>query len=113
MHRIVDSPPSAVHPCAFFVHADRVNRPQLDNLFSQHKIDAVMPFAAEALVAKSVSEPSIFYATNVAGGVNLLDAVTGHGVKRFIFSSTSATYGEPEIVPIPEDHRTAPINPYV
>jgi UDP-glucose 4-epimerase len=71
-----------------------------------------MHFAAEALVAKSVSEPSIFYATNVACGVNLLDAVTSHGVKKFIFSSTAATYGEPEIVPIPEDHRKAPINPY-
>jgi UDP-glucose 4-epimerase len=71
-----------------------------------------MHFAAEALVAKSVSEPSIFYATNVAGGVNLLDAVTRHGVKKFIFSSTAATYGEPEIVPIPEDHPKAPINPY-
>src|SRR2546430_4550653 len=71
-----------------------------------------MHFAAEALVAKSVREPSIFYATNVACGVNLLDAVTRHGVKKFIFSSTAATYGEPEIVPIPEDHRKAPINPY-
>jgi UDP-glucose 4-epimerase len=71
-----------------------------------------MHFAAEALVAKSVREPSIFYATNVACGVNLLDAVTRYGVKRFIFSSTAATYGEPEIVPIPEDHRKAPINPY-
>jgi len=71
-----------------------------------------MHFAAEALVAKSVREPSIFYATNVASGVNLLDAVTRHGVKKFIFSSTAATYGEPEIVPIPEDHRKAPINPY-
>jgi UDP-glucose 4-epimerase len=72
----------------------------------------VMHFAAEALVAKSVREPSVFYATNVAGGVNLLDAVTRHGVRKFIFSSTAATYGEPETVPIPEDHRKAPINPY-
>src|SRR5207249_4371824 len=50
--------------------------------------------------------------TNVACGVNLLDAMTRHGVRKFIFSSTAATYGEPEIVPIPEDHRKAPINPY-
>src|ERR1700730_13053506 len=102
----------AVPPGAVFVQADLANRPQLDNLFSQHKIDAVMHFAAEALVAKSVSEPSIFYATNVAGGVNLLDAVTRHGVKKLIFSSTAATYGEPEIVPIPENHPKSPINPY-
>jgi UDP-glucose 4-epimerase len=102
----------AVPPQATFCQVDLGNRPQIEAVFSQHKIDAVMHFAAEALVAKSVKEPSIFYATNVACGVNLLDAVTRHGVKKFIFSSTAATYGEPEIVPIPEDHRKAPINPY-
>src|SRR4029077_15415876 len=99
-------------PGATFCQVDLANRPQLESVFTQHKIDAVMHFAAEALVAKSVSEPSIFYATHVACGVNLLDAVTRHGIKKFIFSSTAATYGEPEIVPIPEDHRKAPINPY-
>jgi len=91
---------------------DLADRPSLDRVFSNRKIDAVMHFAAEALVAKSVREPSIFYSVNVAGGVNLLDSVTRHGVKKFIFSSTAATYGEPEIVPIPEDHRKSPINPY-
>ncbi len=103
---------AAVPPSAIFCQVDLADRPQLESVFSQHKIDAVMHFAAEALVAKSVREPSIFYATNVACGVNLLDAVTRHGVNKFIFSSTAATYGEPEIVPIPEDHRQAPINPY-
>jgi UDP-glucose 4-epimerase len=102
----------AVPPGAAFFQVDLGNREQLERVFSQHKIDAVMHFAAEALVAKSVREPSIFYATNVACGVNLLDAMTRHGVKKFIFSSTAATYGEPEIVPIPEDHRKLPINPY-
>ena len=103
---------AAVPSGAVFCQVDLANRPQLESVFTQHKIDAVMHFAAEALVAKSVSEPSIFYATNVACGVNLLHAVTRHGVKKFIFSSTAATYGEPEIVPIPEDHRKSPINPY-
>jgi UDP-glucose 4-epimerase len=103
---------AAVPPGAIYCKTDLGNRAEIENVFSQHKIDAVMHFAAEALVAKSVREPSIFYATNVAGGVNLLDAVTRHGVRKFIFSSTAATYGEPEIVPIPEDHRKAPINPY-
>ncbi len=103
---------AAVPPSAVFCQVDLANRPQLESVFTQHKIDAVMHFAAEALVAKSVREPSIFYATNVACGVNLLDAVTRHGVKKFIFSSTAATYGEPEIVPISEDHRKSPINPY-
>ncbi len=103
---------AAVPPAAVFCQVDLADRPALESVFTQHKIDAVMHFAAEALVAKSVREPSIFYATNVAGGVNLLDAVTRHGVKKFIFSSTAATYGEPETVPIPENHPKAPINPY-
>ena len=103
---------AAVPPGAAFCNVDLGNREQIEGVFKQHKIDAVMHFAAEALVAKSVKEPSIFYATNVACGVNLLDAMTRHGVRKFIFSSTAATYGEPEIVPIPEDHRKAPINPY-
>jgi UDP-glucose 4-epimerase len=109
---LVEGHRAAVPPSAVFCQVDLANRPALEAVFTRHKIDAVMHFAAEALVAKSVSEPSIFYATNVAGGVNLLDAVTRHGVKKFIFSSTAATYGEPKIVPIPEDHRKAPINPY-
>jgi UDP-glucose 4-epimerase len=103
---------AAVPPAAVFCQVDLADRPALESVFTQHKIDAVMHFAAEALVAKSVREPSIFYATNVACGVNLLDAVTRHGVKKFIFSSTAATYGEPETVPIAEDHPKAPINPY-
>ncbi|PYU49724.1 MAG: UDP-glucose 4-epimerase GalE [Acidobacteria bacterium] len=103
---------AAVPPGATFCQVDLADRAQLEAVFTKHKVDAVMHFAAEALVAKSVHEPSIFYATNVASGVNLLDAVTRHGVKKFIFSSTAATYGEPEIVPIPEDHPKAPINPY-
>src|SRR5260370_27137742 len=103
---------AAVPPGAVFCQVDLADRPALEAVFTKHKIDAVMHFAAEALVAKSVSEPSIFYATNVACGVNLLDAVTRHGVKKFIFSSTAATYVEPEIVPIPQDHRKTPTNPY-
>ena len=103
---------AAVPAEAEFRQVDLGNREKLESVFTQHKIDAVMHFAAEALVAKSVKEPSVFYATNVACGVNLLDAMTRHGVRQFIFSSTAATYGEPETVPIPEDHRKAPINPY-
>src|SRR2546429_4755030 len=94
---LVEGHRPAVPPDAIFCQVDLADRAQLDAVFSRHKIDAVMHFAAEALVAKSVREPSIFYATNVASGVNLLDAVTRHGVKKFIFSSTAATYGEPEI----------------
>ena len=102
----------AVPHDAVFCHADLGVRSQIEDVFAQHKIDAVMHFAGEALVAKSVREPSTFYAANVACGVNLLDAMIRHGVKKLIFSSTAATYGEPEMVPIPEDHAKNPINPY-
>jgi UDP-glucose 4-epimerase len=103
---------AAVPGQAKFCLVDLGVRSQIEDVFSQNKIDAVMHFAGEALVAKSVREPSTFYAANVACGVNLLDAMTRHGVKKLIFSSTAATYGEPDTVPIPEDHRKAPINPY-
>jgi UDP-glucose 4-epimerase len=103
---------AAVPSAAVFCLADLAVRPEIDAVFSAHKIDAVMHFAGEALVAKSVREPSTFYAANIACGVNLLDAMVRHGVKKFIFSSTAATYGEPHTVPIPEDHSQQPINPY-
>jgi UDP-glucose 4-epimerase len=103
---------AAVPPAAKFYLCDLANRPELDKVFAAERLDAVMHFAGEALVAKSVREPSTFYAANVACGVNLLDAMIRHGVGKFIFSSTAAVYGEPDTVPIPEDHKKAPINPY-
>ncbi|MGB2624281.1 MAG: UDP-glucose 4-epimerase GalE [Candidatus Acidiferrum sp.] len=103
---------AAVPPQALFCQVDLGVRAQIEEVFSKHKIDAVMHFAGEALVAKSVREPSTFYAANIACGVNLLDAMIRHGVNKLIFSSTAATYGEPHTVPIPEDHSKNPINPY-
>jgi UDP-glucose 4-epimerase len=103
---------AAVPPQASFCRVDLAIRSQIEEVFSSRKIDSVMHFAGEALVAKSVREPSTFYAANIAGGVNLLDAMIRHNVKKFIFSSTAATYGEPQTVPIPEDHPKNPINPY-
>ena len=103
---------AAVPPAAEFCQADLGDLRQLEDVFARHRIDAVMHFAGEAQVAKSVREPSAFYVANVAGGVNLLDVMLRHRVKKLIFSSTAATYGEPQIVPIPEDHPKNPINPY-
>lgn len=103
---------AAVPPRAIFCHADLAVRDQIEQVFAKYRFDAVMHFAGEALVAKSVREPSTFYAANIACGVNLLDSMTRHGVKKFIFSSTAATYGEPRTVPIPENHSQEPINPY-
>lgn len=103
---------AAVPPRALFCHTDLAVRDQIEQVFGKYKFEAVMHFAGEALVAKSVREPSTFYAANIACGVNLLDSMTRHGVRKFIFSSTAATYGEPRTVPIPENHSQEPINPY-
>jgi UDP-glucose 4-epimerase len=103
---------AAVPSGATFWLADLSVRAQVEEVFSKHKIGAVMHFAGEALVGKSMREPSTFYAANVGSGINLLDAMTRHGVSKLIFSSTAATYGEPQIIPIPEEHAKAPINPY-
>jgi UDP-glucose 4-epimerase len=74
--------------------------------------DGVLHFAAKSLVGESVTEPSLYWATNVEGTRALVDALRKHGVPRFVFSSTAATYGEPERVPIDEDAPTRPTNPY-
>ena len=103
---------AAVPPKATFCRADLGVRSEIEEVFQKQKFQAVMHFAGEALVAKSVREPSTFYTANISSGVNLLDAMTRHGVKKLIFSSTAATYGEPQTVPIPEDHPKTPINPY-
>jgi UDP-glucose 4-epimerase len=74
--------------------------------------DAVLHFAALSLVGESVAEPARYFRTNVAGSLNLLDAVRASGVERLVFSSTAAVYGDPEEVPITEDAPTRPTNPY-
>lgn len=74
--------------------------------------DAVLHFAALSLVGESVAEPARYFRTNVAGSLNLLDAVRAAGVKRLVFSSTAATYGDPDEVPITEHAPTRPTNPY-
>lgn len=102
----------ALHPQARFYQVNLHDHAGLNAVISQNKIDAVMHFAALCLVEQSVKEPGTYYRANVAAGINLLDAMIRHDVKRIIFSSTAATYGEPETNPIPEDHRTRPINPY-
>ena len=74
--------------------------------------DAVMHFAANALVGESMENPSKYFRNNVSGGLNLLDAMVAAGVKRFVFSSTCATFGPPDRVPIDETLPQRPINPY-
>ncbi len=102
----------AVDPRAAFCQVDLHDLPALDGVFEKYKIDAVMHFAAKCLVEESVREPGKYYRANISAGINLLDSMLRHGIKKLIFSSTAATYGEPEKTPIPEEHRTNPVNPY-
>lgn len=84
----------------------------LRKIFTTHEISAVMHFAALTLVGESVTEPAKYYENNVLQSFILLREMIDHGVKNFVFSSTCAVYGIPEIVPIPEEHPRAPVNPY-
>jgi UDP-glucose 4-epimerase len=94
------------------VVGDTSDRPLLDDLFARHQIAAVMHFSAYAYVGESVTDPAKYYRNNVYGTLTLLEAMEAASVKKFVFSSTCATYGVPSVVPIPEDLPQNPINPY-
>ena len=94
------------------IEGDTGDRDLLDKLFKSRDIAAVMHFSAYAYVGESVSNPAKYYRNNVIGTITLLEAMLAASVKKFVFSSTCATYGVPETVPIPEDHPQTPINPY-
>lgn len=91
---------------------DILDRGRLEEVLKKYKPAAVMHFAAYAYVGESVENPGKYYRNNVAGTVNLLEALRDNDIKKLIFSSTCATYGVPERNPIPEDHPQDPINPY-
>ncbi len=84
----------------------------LDSVFKENRIDEVIHFAAYSLVGESVTEPLKYYNNNMVSTLRLLDKMKEYGVKRLVFSSTAATYGEPENIPILETDRTFPTNPY-
>ncbi|MFB9331009.1 UDP-glucose 4-epimerase GalE [Paenibacillus aurantiacus] len=84
----------------------------LDTVFRENSIDAVIHFAANSLVGESMKDPGKYYHNNVYGTLCLLESMNKHGVKYIVFSSTAATYGEPESVPIRETDRTLPTNTY-
>ena len=95
-----------------FIVGDLCSPSDLDACFTLQHIDLVMHFAALAYVGESVTEPEHYYQNNVVGTLNLLAAMRKHGVKKLVFSSTCAIYGEPEQLPINESHTQRPINPY-
>ena len=103
---------SAINPKAKFYEGDIRNSEVLDKIFTENKIEAVIHFAANSLVGESVEKPLKYFNNNVYGMQVLLEGMVKNGVDKIVFSSTAATYGEPEKVPIEEDDRTQPTNPY-
>lgn len=91
---------------------DLRDRDILDKIFTENKIEAVIDFAAYSLVGESVEEPLKYFQNNIGSTINLLEAMKDHNVKYIVFSSTAATYGEPENIPILEEDKTFPTNPY-
>ena len=102
----------AIPKGAKFYEGDLRDSDFLDNLFHQEKIDAVIHFAAYSLVGESVTNPLKYYDNNLYGTKVLLEAMVKNNVGKIVFSSTAATYGEPENIPILESDRTCPTNPY-
>ncbi len=94
------------------IEMDLADREGLRSVFQRHRIDAVIHFAAFAYVGESMQAPAEYFRNNVVNTLNLLDAMRGAGVGRIVFSSTCATYGNPERVPMAEDHPQRPVNPY-
>ena len=102
----------AVDSRANFIRGDLADRLQIEAALSSTRPDAVMHFAAYALVPESMRDPSKYFRNNIANGLNLLDAVVATGVQRIIFSSTCAIFGPPERVPIDETAHPRPVSPY-
>lgn len=102
----------AVHPEAIFYEGDIRDRTFMDSVFEKEDIDGVIHFAASSLVAESMKDPLKYYNNNLCGTEVLLESMVAHGIDKIVFSSTAATYGEPESIPILETDRTLPTNCY-
>ena len=102
----------AVHPKAKFYQGDIRDRAFVDSVFESEQIDGVIHFAANSLVGESMTNPLKYYDNNLCGTKVLLESMVAHGIDKIVFSSTAATYGEPERVPILETDRTEPTNCY-
>jgi UDP-glucose 4-epimerase len=102
----------AVDSRAAFVEADLAGEAALLDALKQSKAEVIVHFAANALVGESMTNPGKYFGNNVGNGVKLLNAAVAAGVRKFVFSSTCATYGPPDRVPMTEDLPQRPINPY-
>ncbi len=103
---------AAAVPAGRLVRGDLRDGPRLRSVLAERRIEAVMHFAARALVAESVADPALYWDVNVGGTLALLEAMRATGVARVVFSSSCAVYGEPERVPIAEDAPQRPVSPY-
>ena len=95
-----------------FIEGEMGDRALLDSVFKKYPIEAVVHFAAYAYVGESVTSPSKYYRNNTVAALTILDAMRDHNVGSFIFSSTCATFGDPQYLPMDEQHPQNPINPY-
>jgi UDP-glucose 4-epimerase len=102
----------ALLPQTDFVLADLCNEAAVEEVFRRFQIDAIMHMAAETVVGYSMTNPKRYFQTNIVGRINLLGAMLRHDIRKFIFSSSAAVYGEPQSIPIEEDHPKIPINAY-
>jgi len=103
---------AAVHPQAAFVEGDLRYRAAIDAVMEKYQPQAVMHFASKTLVGESMQEPFLYLGENVICGLNLLQSMVEHGVKRFILSSTANLFDDPEHMPIDENERIVPGSPY-
>jgi UDP-glucose 4-epimerase len=98
-------------PCPLIV-GDLLDSDLMDKIFEQHRIKAVIHFAGSIIVEESVLNPQKYFNNNVLGSLNLLNAMVKHGVLKIVYSSSAAVYGNPDQVPISEEHPLKPLNPY-
>jgi UDP-glucose 4-epimerase len=103
---------AAVPGRARFVRGEVGDSEKLGRVLRKYRVEAIMHFAAKALIDESIRNPSAFYANNVSATLTLLDLAAKNKINKFVFSSSAAVYGEPQAVPIREDHPTKPVNAY-
>lgn len=94
------------------IQGDIQDIPLLNSIFQRYQVEVVMHFSAYAYVGESVTDPAKYYRNNVVATLSLLEAMLGAGIYKFVFSSTCATYGVPQFIPLTEEHPQRPINPY-
>lgn len=109
---LVSGHTEAINEDAEVVQADARDETALNRVLANHNFDAVINYGGYILSGESVQQPGRYFANNVGGTIAVLNAMATYGVKRFVFSSSAAVYGEPETVPIAEDAPTRPVNPY-